>query len=114
MLTQRRTYKFGDRVLNTARPEWGPGTVTRAENVAHNGHTAQRLNVRYTLQSQHQDPLTAVHSVIEEIALHNDPSQRAPIIATNVFVRGAMGWRIVRREARWSCMVGDRTILWDT
>lgn len=28
--------------------------------------------------------------------------------------RGAMGWRIVRREARWSCMVGDRTILWDT
>lgn len=47
MLTQRRTYKFGDRVLNTARPEWGPGTVTRAENVAHNGHTAQRLNVRF-------------------------------------------------------------------
>lgn len=48
MLTQRRTYKFGDRVLNVARPEWGPGTVTRVENVAHNGHTAQRLNVRFT------------------------------------------------------------------
>ncbi len=47
MLTQRRTFKFGDRVLNTARPEWGPGTVTRAESVAHNGHTAQRLNVRF-------------------------------------------------------------------
>ena len=47
MLTKRRTFKFGDRVLNTARPEWGPGTVTRAENVVHNGHTAQRLNVRF-------------------------------------------------------------------
>lgn len=27
--------------------------------------------------------------------------------------RRAVGWRIVSREARWSCMIGDRTILWD-
>ncbi len=47
MLTEKRTFKFGDSVLNTARPEWGPGTVTRAERVIHEGQAAQRLNVRF-------------------------------------------------------------------
>jgi len=47
MLTQKRTFKFGDRVLNSARPEWGPGTVTRAERVMHEGQPAERLNVRF-------------------------------------------------------------------
>lgn len=59
----------------------------------------QRLNVRHTLQSHHHDPLTAVHSVLEEIGLHNDPSQRAPVIATNVYVRGALGWRMIVHHA---------------
>lgn len=59
----------------------------------------QRLNVRYSLQNSHQDPLTAVHSVIEEIGLHNDPEQRAPVIATNVFVRSAVGWRMIVHHA---------------
>lgn len=59
----------------------------------------QRLNVRHTLQSHHQDPLTAVHSVIEEIALQSEPDQRAPVIATNVYVRGALGWRMIVHHA---------------
>jgi ketosteroid isomerase-like protein len=59
----------------------------------------QRLNVRYTLQSRHQDPLTSVHSVIEDIALQTEPNQHAPIIATNIYVRGAMGWRMLVHHA---------------
>lgn len=48
MLTQKRMFKFGDSVLSVARPEWGPGTVTRAEPVVHDGQPAQRLNVRFS------------------------------------------------------------------
>jgi len=48
MLTQKKTFKFGDSVLSVARPEWGPGTVTRAEPVVHDGRPAQRLNVRFS------------------------------------------------------------------
>lgn len=59
----------------------------------------QRLNVRHTLLSHHQDPLTAVHSVIEEIALQSEPDQRAPVIATNVYVRGSHGWRMIVHHA---------------
>ena len=40
-------------------------------------------------------PFTAVHSVIEHISLRNDESQRAPVVATNIYVRGALGWRMV-------------------
>ncbi|HTJ97662.1 MAG TPA: nuclear transport factor 2 family protein [Rhodocyclaceae bacterium] len=59
----------------------------------------QRLNVQFTLQSRHQDPLTAVHSVIEDIALQTKPSEHSPIIATNIYVRGAMGWRMLVHHA---------------
>ena len=48
MLTShKRTFKFGDGVFHAAKPEWGPGTVTRAENIVHEGHSAQRLDVRF-------------------------------------------------------------------
>lgn len=61
--------------------------------------SGQRLNVRHSLQSRHQDPLTAVHNVVEEIALQTDPGQRAPVIATNVYVRSAVGWRMIVHHA---------------
>lgn len=59
----------------------------------------KRLNVRYSLQASHQDPFTAVHSVVEDIALKAEPDQHAPVIATNVYVRGALGWRLLVHHA---------------
>ena len=42
---------------------------------------------------------TAVHTVIEHVSVRDDESQRAPVVATNVFVRGALGWRLVLHHA---------------
>jgi len=38
---------FGDRVRHASRPEWGIGTVVKIETVPVNGHTSQRLSVRF-------------------------------------------------------------------
>lgn len=52
-------------------------------------------------------------------ARHQGPDQRPErFFDTNGeyedrWERRAVGWRIVQREARWFCMVGDRSILWD-
>jgi len=40
-------FKFGDQVCHVHRPEWGVGSVIKAENVSQNGKTIQRLNVRF-------------------------------------------------------------------
>ncbi|MDY7108272.1 MAG: DUF3553 domain-containing protein [Planctomycetota bacterium] len=41
-------FEFGDRVRHTERPEWGIGSVLRAEEVSLNGRVAQRLSVRFS------------------------------------------------------------------
>ena len=46
-----------------------------------------------------QTPFSAVHTVIEHVSVRDDESQRAPVVATNVFVRGALGWRLVLHHA---------------
>lgn len=47
MLTRKAAFKFGDTIVHSARPEWGPGTVTRAEDITWESQPAQRLNVRF-------------------------------------------------------------------
>ena len=46
-----------------------------------------------------QTPFSAAHTVIEHVSVRDDESQRAPVVATNVFVRGALGWRLVLHHA---------------
>jgi len=41
-------FKFGDRVVHSRRPEWGPGTITRAESAFHDGKPVQRLHIRFS------------------------------------------------------------------
>ena len=54
-------FGFGDRVRNRKRPEWGVGSVVKAENASVNGHAGQRLSVRFpsvgvkTLSTGHAD-----------------------------------------------------------
>lgn len=40
-------FQTGDRIKHRQRPEWGLGTVTKAEDMAANGKTAQRLSIRF-------------------------------------------------------------------
>lgn len=45
-----------------------------------------------------QTPFTAVHSLIERVVAPDDNAQ-APMAATNVYVRGTQGWRMVVHHA---------------
>ena len=54
-----------------------------------------RLKVRLSDTTTVQTPFSVVFTVIEHISVRDDESQRAPVIATNVFVRGTLGWRLV-------------------
>ncbi len=40
-------FQPGDTVAHPAKPEWGTGTVIKAEGVTHEGEKAQRLTVRF-------------------------------------------------------------------
>jgi ketosteroid isomerase-like protein len=43
---------------------------------------------------------TAVHSVVERVSIQTDQGERAGyVIATNVFVKTAQGWRLVSHHA---------------
>jgi ketosteroid isomerase-like protein len=54
-----------------------------------------RLKVRLSGNTAVHNPFTAIHTVIEHISVRDDESKRAPVIATNIFVRSALGWRLV-------------------
>lgn len=40
-------FAFGDRIEHSACPEWGVGTVTRVQNLVHEGSPCQRLSARF-------------------------------------------------------------------
>lgn len=44
-------------------------------------------------------PFTAVHSLIEQIGIVGNDETRAPVVATNVYVRGPLGWRMIVHHA---------------
>jgi ketosteroid isomerase-like protein len=58
-----------------------------------------RLKVRLSNATSVQTPFTTVHTVIQHISVRDDESKRAPVIATNIFVRGTLGWRLVLHHA---------------
>ncbi|MDK9726375.1 MAG: nuclear transport factor 2 family protein [Sterolibacteriaceae bacterium MAG5] len=58
-----------------------------------------RLRVQASSPTVVQTPFTAVHTMIEVISVVGDDVTRAPVVATNVYVRGALGWRMVLHHA---------------
>ncbi len=58
-----------------------------------------RLQVRLTHHARVQGPFTAVHSLIEQIGVAGERGPRAPVAATNVYVRSALGWRLLVHHA---------------
>lgn len=58
-----------------------------------------RLKVRLSNQVHLQGLLLAVHSVHENISVAGDDTLRAPVITTNIYVRGTLGWRMLVHHA---------------
>ncbi len=54
-----------------------------------------RLEVQITQQNVVTTPFAVLHSVIEHIRIRDREGDAAPIAASNVYVRGALGWRLV-------------------
>ncbi|GAB4180954.1 MAG: nuclear transport factor 2 family protein [Rhodocyclaceae bacterium] len=58
-----------------------------------------RLRIRLSDALRVQGPLYAVHSVHENIMVAGEGAMRVPVIATNVYLRTAIGWRMLSHHA---------------
>jgi ketosteroid isomerase-like protein len=61
--------------------------------------SGQRLRVELTQQQTVAGMMFAVHSVHENFIVDDESQRRPPIVATNVYVRGAAGWKMVAHHA---------------
>ena len=58
-----------------------------------------RLIIRPSRPVQWLNVMTAVHTVHQHVHIDGDHRLHPPIIATNVFSRGAVGWKMVLHHA---------------
>ena len=58
-----------------------------------------QLVVRILQQQVVTTPFAVMHTVIESIQIRGREGATAPVAATNVYVRGAVGWRMVAHHA---------------
>jgi ketosteroid isomerase-like protein len=61
--------------------------------------SGQRLRVKIAQQVTMSGMMVEVHSVHEVITVVGEEAARAPIVATNVYLRTAAGWRMVVHHA---------------
>ncbi len=76
-----RKFEFGDRVRHARRPEWGIGSIVKAEETHVNGEHAQRLSVRFpnaglkTISTSHAE----LQLVTEEAGAVNGTDEGHPL-----------------------------------
>lgn len=58
-----------------------------------------RLRLRIHHSIAHTSPMLVVRSVLQHVVIEGDDSMPPPIIAINVYARGAFGWRLVMHHA---------------
>jgi ketosteroid isomerase-like protein len=58
-----------------------------------------RLHLQVSQQSVMQNPFSAVHNNLEALTVIGDESPTAAVVATNVFIRGPLGWRLIVHHA---------------
>jgi ketosteroid isomerase-like protein len=66
------------------------------QNVFANG---TRLRVRLSQQTSVSTPFAMVSTLMEHIGTADNENLSAPVAATNVYVRGTLGWRMVAHHA---------------
>ncbi|WP_313954135.1 nuclear transport factor 2 family protein [Accumulibacter sp.] len=59
----------------------------------------QRLQVRLSRGLRWNSMLLAVHNVVETLYIGDQPQAHGPLLATNVFQRGASGWRLLAHHS---------------
>lgn len=59
----------------------------------------QRLRVEVTHRVAVSGVMFAVHAVHENFTVEKETRQRTPVVATNVYVRTAAGWRMIAHHA---------------
>ena len=75
----------------------GYATIREAwQNVFANG---TRLRVRLSQQTTVSTPFAMISMLLEHIATADNENLNAPVAATNIYVRGALGWRMVAHHA---------------
>ena len=75
------------------------GLAAVRESWRHVFDNGTRLHVRVTHAMRWNSALMAVHNVLETLYIGDDPTPHGPMLATNVFVRGANGWRLLAHHA---------------
>jgi ketosteroid isomerase-like protein len=71
------------------------GYASIREAWQHLFNASARLSIRAVHQSHLRSPFVAVHSLLEYVSVQGDESLRAPLVATNIYLRGPLGWRMV-------------------
>ena len=66
-----------------------------------------RLKVRLSRVTRWNSMLLAVHNVVETLYIGDEQKAHGPMLATNVFQRGASGWRLL---AHHSSTAADRDL----
>jgi hypothetical protein len=61
--------------------------------------SGQRASVRLSDAVHRQGILLALHSAHEHYSVPGEEVPRPPVIASNVYVRGAQGWHLLSRHA---------------
>ena len=59
----------------------------------------RKLRVSLSQQTTVATPFAVVTTVLEHIATRDDETLSAPVAATNVYVRGVLGWRMIAHHA---------------
>ncbi|MDR2113056.1 MAG: nuclear transport factor 2 family protein [Candidatus Accumulibacter sp.] len=58
-----------------------------------------RFSMRIHSKVRWESALISVHCVVETLYLQKDRTTHGPMLSTNVFARGANGWRLVSRHS---------------
>lgn len=61
--------------------------------------SGSRLHAHVSHAVRWTSALMAVHNVLETLYLGDDPTPHGPLLATNVYIRGAKGWRLLAHHA---------------
>jgi ketosteroid isomerase-like protein len=75
------------------------GHTAVRESWRHVFENGSRLHLRITHAVRWASALMAVHNVLETLYVGDDPTPHGPMLATNVYVRGANGWRLISHHA---------------
>jgi ketosteroid isomerase-like protein len=69
-----------------------------------------RLTVRISRSVRWSGMLLAVHNVVETLYVGDEAVPHGPMLATNVFQRGARGWRLLSHHASTGASMADEAM----